>query len=234
MTSGEERDLQEEEGVGQDLEVVLRGCGALAELQHREGQHHDHGDHQGQVVQPGVRPDLRQEPVADLLEVVGQAADGRALEDDEREAAEEQHARQRHDERRDPDVRDPEAVPGADRRAEEQADHDREEPRHVLLGHQDGGDRADERGDRPDREVDVPRHDHDHHADGQDQDLGVLDHQVGDVERLEQHALGGDLEEDDEHREGDDHPVLPDVAAQHREQSIHGDYLSFYRASTVM
>ena len=98
--------------------------------------------------------------------------------------------------------------------AERQAQDHREEPRHVVLGHHDRADGADERGHRADRQVDVAGHDHDHHADGEDQDLGVLDDQVGDVDRLEQHAVGRDLEEDDDRREGDDHAVLADVAAQ--------------------
>ena len=69
------------------------------------------------------------------------------------------------------------------------------EPGDVVLGHHDRADRADEGGHRPDGQVDVAGHDDDHHADGQDQDLGVLDDQVGDVERLEQHAVGRDLEQ---------------------------------------
>ena len=222
--------LEDEQAEGQDLEVVLLGRRPLAELQEDQGRDHQDGDDHRQVVQAGVGTDLGQEAVPDLLEVLGQAADGRALEDDQRQAAEEQHARQRHDERRDADVRHPEAVPGADHRPEDEAQHDREEPRHVVLGHQDRAHGTHERGDRPDGQVDVAGHDHDHHADGQDQDLGVLHHQVGDVDGLEQHPVGGDLEEDDDRREGDDHAVLPDVAAQHREQAVHVTYL----ASTVM
>jgi hypothetical protein len=54
----------------------------------------------------------------------------------------------------------------------------------------DAGNRADETGDRSDGQIDVACDDHHHHADGEDEDVAVLDHQVGDVLGLQQNAVG--------------------------------------------
>jgi hypothetical protein len=112
-------------------------------------------------------------------------------------------------------------VPGADRGAEREADDHREHPGDVVLGHQDRGHRAGERGDGPDRQVDVPRDDDDHHADRQDQDRGVLGEQVGEVQGPQQDAVGGDLEEHHDGHQRDDHAVLADVAPQQVLHTVH-------------
>jgi hypothetical protein len=60
----------------------------------------------------------------------------------------------------------------------------------------------------------VTRDDHQHHADREDQDVAVLEDQVGDVARQQQVAVGPHLEEDHEQAERDQHAVLAHVAAQ--------------------
>ena len=73
---------------------------------------------------------------------------------------------------------------------------------------------ADEAGDRAHGQVDVAGDDDDDHADGQDQDVAVLLNDVGDVQRLQQDAAGPDLEQDDDHGQGDEDAVLAEVALQ--------------------
>ena len=54
---------------------------------------------------------------------------------------------------------------------------------------------ADEADDRPDRQVDVEGDDDQQHAEGHDDHVAVLQDQVGQVQRLQQRAVGHDLEE---------------------------------------
>ena len=51
----------------------------------------------------------------------------------------------------------------------------------------------------------MPGDDDHHHADGEDQHVGVLLDQAGDVVRVEQPAVGQDLEQHDDHGEGRHH-----------------------------
>lgn len=78
--------------------------------------------------------------------------------------------------------------------------------------------RADEGDERSDRQVDVPRDDHDHHADREDEDVAVLLHQAGDVAGPQQDVVGPDLEDDDDQGERDQHSVLPHIGPQALEQ----------------
>ena len=70
---------------------------------------------------------------------------------------------------------------------------------------------ADERGDGSDREVDVPRDDDHHHADGQDEDVAVLHDEVGDVLRAQQDAVREDREQRDDRDQRDEDAVLAQV-----------------------
>jgi hypothetical protein len=56
-----------------------------------------------------------------------------------------------------------------------------------------------------------------HHAYGQNQDVAVLDHQVGDVLRLQEDAVGQDLEQDDDQDQGDEDADLAEAACQEAE-----------------
>ncbi|MNR65788.1 hypothetical protein D3C85_1889830 [compost metagenome] len=56
--------------------------------------------------------------------------------------------------------------------------------------------------------------DHQDHADGKDQDVGVAVEEVDDVARSEGPAAGGDLEEDDQGHQGEDHAELAGIAAK--------------------
>ena len=87
-------------------------------------------------------------------------------------------------------------------------------PRPAPVHDHHAGNGADEAGDGADGEVDVAGDDDHHHADGQDQDVAVLDHQVGDVLRLQQDAVGEDLEEQDDQDQGDEDANLAEAACE--------------------
>ncbi len=161
----------------------------------------------------GVRADLGQEAVGDLLQVLGERAEGLALEEDLRQTAEEQHAREGHDERRYAEIGDEEALHGAGGGTDGQAQDHRQRPGQVVVDHEYGGRRAHERRQRAHRQVDVAGDDDEHHADREDQDVAVLQHQVGDVARQQQVAVGPHREQHHDQAEGHQHAVLAHVAA---------------------
>jgi len=70
------------------------------------------------------------------------------------------------------------------------------------MNHQHCGDGTDEARDRADRQVDMTRDDHEQHAERHDHDVAVLQHEIGQVQRLQQRAVRHELEEqhDDEQR----------------------------------
>ncbi|BCW52162.1 hypothetical protein StoSoilB13_45040 (plasmid) [Arthrobacter sp. StoSoilB13] len=53
-----------------------------------------------------------------------------------------------------------------------------------------------------------------HHANGEDQDVAVLDHQVADVLRFKQDAVRQDLEEDNDQDQGDEDANLAEAACE--------------------
>jgi hypothetical protein len=63
--------------------------------------------------------------------------------------------------------------------------------------------------------------DHQDHADGKDQDVGVAVEEVDDVARGERAAIGGNLEEDDQRHQGEDHAELAGVAAKELLERVH-------------
>ena len=65
----------------------------------------------------------------------------------------------------------------------------------MITHHQHRGDRADKAGDRSDRQIDMAGDDHQQHAERHDDDVTVLQHEIGEIERLQQRAVGHDLEE---------------------------------------
>jgi hypothetical protein len=97
----------------------------------------------------------------------------------------------------------------------------------------DAGNRADETGDRSDGQIDVACDDHHHHADGEDEDVAVLDHQVGDVLGLQQNAVGQDLEQQDDQDQGDKDANLAEAACQEAQGFSEGGHVR-YSFSLVM
>ena len=151
---------------------------------------------------------------AQSLERFRKRPDRLPLQQGECQALEHQHAGQRDDERRDAEVRHPHALRGADERAHRQAD---ERGRHVVPApahHQHGRQRTDESADRTHRQVDMSGDDHQQHAQRHDDDVAVLQHQVGQVQRLHQGAVGHDLEEHHDRDQRQQQPVLAQVATQ--------------------
>jgi hypothetical protein len=211
---GDDRDELEQEDVArQHLEGELLLPLAVPDLlEHREDDQRE-AEQQRDVVVVGLRAGLGQEAVAQLLHALRERAEGLALQQDLGEAAEDQHAGEGDDERRYAAVGDEEALHRARHRADQQAQHHGGRPGDVVLHGQHGGERAHERRQRADRQIDVARDDHHHHADGEDQDVAVLQHQVGDVARQQQVAVGEHREQRHDQAERDQHAVLPHVAA---------------------
>ena len=108
-----------------------------------------------------------------------------------------------------------------------------ERPRHVVVDHQHRRDGAGDGDDRAGRQVDVAGDDHHHHADGQDQDIAVLDHQVGDVLRLQQDPVRQDLEQQDDQDQGDKDANLAEAACQEAQGFSEGGHVR-YSFSLVM
>jgi hypothetical protein len=136
-------------------------------------------------------------------------------------AAEEQHAGQGDDERRDADVGDPEAVPRTDGEADGEGGEDADPPRLPVPDDHHGRHRTGQRHHGADREVDVPGDDHDDHADGQHQDVGVLQDDVRDVAGAQRDAVVGEHEEQRHDRhERDVDAAGAQVAADQRTQVV--------------
>src|SRR5664280_571648 len=87
-----------------------------------------------------------------------------ALQERKREALENQHARQRDNEGGNPEIGNPIALRRPDRGAHQQACDESHGIVDVIADHQHRGYRADEAGDRPDREINMTGHDHQQHA----------------------------------------------------------------------
>ena len=107
------------------------------------------------------------------------------------------------------DIADPETLPAADHGADDQADKDDGDRAPAALVHELGGQRADQTDRGADGQVDVAaRQDAQQHAAGQNQNIGVLEEEVGHVLRIEQTALGQDAEQDKHSHKGYDHRVF--------------------------
>ena len=55
------------------------------------------------------------------------------------------------------------------------------------------------------------------HAERHDDDVAVLQHQIGQVDRLEQHAVGGELEEHHDDDQRQHQAVVAEIAGQRRD-----------------
>src|SRR6185312_6935130 len=208
---GHQNDQLDERDPERDLlGTELLAHPARAELPDDDGHRHDESKQKGEVVVSGVRADLRQIAAADGGEAVWHG-DRIRVADELVATAEDEHSGEGDDERRYPDVRDPEALPGTDQRADDQTEHDRERPRQVPVLHRAGYNDAAEGGNRTDREVDVAGDDEHHHADREDQDVGVLADQVDQVTGVQGEAVGQRLEEHDDDDQAEQDAELAEV-----------------------
>ena len=169
------------------------------------------GEEQREVVVVRHGSDRRQVAVGDGLERI---RDGNRLgtEDHQVETAEQEHAGKGDDERRYADVGHPESLPHPHEDADHDAEQDGHPPGEVPFLHRQCERRSDERTDRAHRQVDVAGDDDHHHADGEDQDVAVLDQQKGDVAGLDEQTVGQPGEQDHQQQQGDHHAVLAQVA----------------------
>ena len=149
---------------------------------------------------------------SDILEPARERADELAEQQIAGEPAEDQHAAERDDERRDFRVGDQHALHRADRRADRQADDDDDRIRPFRVDHQRAGDGADEADRRADREIDVAADDDQQHPQRHDDDVGILHHQIGDVDRRDGGViLGDEIEEPDDQQQRDQQAVVAQV-----------------------
>ena len=84
---------------------------------------------------------------------------------------------------------------------------DRRQP----VGHQQRVDHGDQADERPDRQVDVARHDDQHHAGRDDGDAGGLDGERDHVGRRDELAAAQDMEAEQDHDQGDQHAEQTEV-----------------------
>ena len=157
----------------------------------------------------------------------GRSGNRDGVRDPNDSAAENHRAAQGGDEAGDAHLGHPEAVPGADQRTDAQAQQHRGPPGEIPLLEGDGHDHAAETGHRADRQVDVA-HDDDHqHTDGQDQHVGVARQQVLEIGGGDHFTAGGDVEEDDQGDQCDDHRIFVQALAQHFLELFHETIPSF-------
>ena len=124
--------------------------------------------------------------------------------------AEDQHPGQRDDEGRNTEIGDPISLPCADNAADDQDQQHPQPDRQAHIDDEDTRQRTGEPDHRADGQVDVTGDDDDHHADGQNEDVAVLHHQVGDVLWGENGALGEHGKQRENGQERDENPALPE------------------------
>jgi hypothetical protein len=196
---------QDEEGRRLVLDPVSLVVGALSHPRpedparrdeaRRKGQHVEVARAEQRLERVAPRQDIRDETVGDHLEFARERPHGLPLEQPERQPAKDQHSRQGHDERRDLPVGDPVALRAADHRADNDACDHRDSDRHLPVHDHHGRQRPNEAHHRAHRQVDIAGDDDDQHAQRHDDDVAVLQQQVGEVDRLEQRTVRHDLEE---------------------------------------
>ena len=169
-------------------------------------------------------------PATDELEVRVQAGHGGAAREVPDGSADRQQPAQRDDERGHADVGDDEALERPEAGSEDDAEGQGDEPaegevradaqdvRHPV-GHEQRVGHGDEADQRPDRQVDVPRHDDEDHAGGDDRHAGRLDRQRHHVGRLEELAAAQDVEREQDQAEGEEHAEQPEIDLRLRQQT---------------
>ena len=78
--------------------------------------------------------------------------------------------------------------------------------------HHDRRAAADESDDGADRKIDIAPDDHQQHAERHDDDVAVLQDEVGDIDAAEEHAAGDDLEERHDEKQGNKQAVVAKIA----------------------
>ena len=78
--------------------------------------------------------------------------------------------------------------------------------------HHDRRAAADESNDGADREIDIAPDDHQQHAESHDDDVAVLEDEVGYIDATEEHAASDDLEEGHDEKQGNKQAVIAKIA----------------------
>ena len=208
---GEQRVLEDEQAEGRRLDRVLELVGAAAEAEIDERRHAGDAEEQRGVVEALAAEDIGNEARAQALERHRERPDRHAAEKRQGQPLEDEHAGKRDDEGRDLEIGDPIALRGADQAAHDQAGDGGRDGIDPPPHHHHGREPADEADDRADRQVDMPGHDDQQHAERHDDDVAVLQHQVGEVERPQQRAVGHDLEEQHDDQERQQHAVVAEM-----------------------
>ena len=84
----------------------------------------------------------------------------------------------------------------------------------MPFGNHDAGHGADEGHHRTHGQINMPGNNHHHHTDRQDQDVAVLDDEVGDVDRAQRDAVRRDLEKQHDHDQGTEQANLAKLAGE--------------------
>ncbi len=77
--------------------------------------------------------------------------------------------------------------------------------------HHDRRAAADESNDGADRKIDIAADDHQQHAERHDDDVAVLQDEVGHIDAAEEHAAGDDLEEGHDEKQGNKQAVVAKI-----------------------
>ncbi len=221
---GDEHQAQDEQRHGLDGLLVVDASLAGAELAHGESDEGDGCDDEREHVEAVATEEPVEEPAGDLLVLGREGRERDVVEHLERHAAEQEHAGQGDDERRDPDVGDPEALPRTDHEADREGGEDADPPGLPVLDDDDRRGRTGQRDDRADRQVDVPADDDDDHADREDQDVRVLQDDVREVARAEQHPVREHREETDDGDERDVDPARAEILGEDLLESCDGGH----------
>jgi hypothetical protein len=165
--------------------------------------------------------EVRNEAGANRLESLGERPDELALQHVSGEPAENQHAGERHDEGRDLAVRDEIALARANEAAQDQRKRDDQlpgkldvdvGPGNMKSHHHDRRAAADESNDGTDGKIDVAPNDHQQHAERHDDDVAVLEDEVGHINAAEEYAASDNLKERHDEKQGNKQPVVAKIA----------------------
>lgn len=157
----------------------------------------------------------------------GGSGHGDGVGDPDNSAAEDHLAAQGGDETGDAHLCDPEAVPCADQSADSQGQQHGCPPGEAPLLERDGHDHAAETSNGAGGQGDVADNDNHQHTDSQDQNVSVTGQQVLEVRGGYHFTTGGDVEENDQGNQRNDHRVFVQALAQHFFDLFHKKIPSF-------
>jgi hypothetical protein len=156
--------------------------------------------------------EIRDKACAEALKLHGEGTHRFTLQDEQGQATEDQHTCQSDNEGGYLDVRNPIPLKGTNRCTDDQRNQHGQAPVYVKFDHHDRCDRANERRHGTDRKVDPPGNDDQQHTQRHNDDIAVLQHKIGDIDRSHQDAIGLVLEEDHDRDQGDQHPIFTNIA----------------------